>query len=154
MATLFTRIINGELPGRIVWADEHCVVLLTIEPVTSGHALVIPRIEVDHWLDADDALLARLLLVAKTVGAAQLAEFGGLRAGLLIQGYGVDHLHVHVWPTSSPADFEPSAARPGLPAELLDAEAERLRERLVDHGHGEHVVAAGARPTPPVEGGS
>ncbi|ACQ80225.1 histidine triad (HIT) protein [Beutenbergia cavernae DSM 12333] len=142
MATLFTRIIDGELPGRFVWADDVCVVLLTIEPITNGHAMVVPRTEVTQWLDASDELMARLVSVARRVGTAQLEEFGGERAGLLVEGYGVPHLHVHVWPTSSPADFDVHRVQRDLPAAVLDEHAARLRDRLASQGHALEVAEA------------
>ena len=64
--TIFTRIIDGELPGQFVWSDDRCVVFLSINPVTPGHALVVPRAEIDHWLDLDPELAAHLMVVAHT----------------------------------------------------------------------------------------
>jgi len=55
MASVFTQIIDGKLPGRFVWKDEHCVGFLTIHPLQPGHTLVVPRKEIDHWLDLDSA---------------------------------------------------------------------------------------------------
>lgn len=142
MPTLFTRIIAGEIPGRFVWSDEICVAILTIEPHSDGHALVIPRAEVDHWIEADPELLSHLVEVARRIGESQLAEFGGERAGLLIEGYGVPHLHLHVFASSGPQEFDPAAARRDLPAEVLDLHAQRLRTRLESHGHADAVSAA------------
>ena len=56
MAPIFTRIIEGELPARFVWKDEQCVAFLSINPLRAGHVLVVPRDEVDHWLDLDEEL--------------------------------------------------------------------------------------------------
>ena len=66
MATLFTRIIDGELPGRFVWRDDRAVAFLTISPIQPGHTLVVPRAEVDNWLDLDPAIAAHLMTVAQT----------------------------------------------------------------------------------------
>ncbi|MGH3934341.1 MAG: HIT family protein, partial [Pseudonocardiaceae bacterium] len=60
MPTLFSRIIQGQIPGRFVWNDERCVSFLTIAPLRPGHALVVPRDEVDEWTDADDDLITQL----------------------------------------------------------------------------------------------
>src|SRR5688572_29337695 len=75
MATLFTRIIDGELPGRFVWRDDRAVCFLTINPITTGHALVVPIEEVDHWVDVEPDLAAHLMVVAHAVGRAQMQAF-------------------------------------------------------------------------------
>lgn len=129
MATLFERIIAGRIPARWLWSDDACVAFLTISPVTPGHALVVPRAPVDHWVDAPDALLAHLVATAGTLGRAQLVEFGGVRAGLVIQGYGVPHLHLHVFSSSGPRDFDSLEGSEADAADLDDA-ATRLRTRL------------------------
>lgn len=136
MSTLFTQIIDGDVPARFVWRDEHCVAFLTIAPVVPGHVLVVPREEVDHWIDAPPALMDHLVATARTIGAAQLAEFGGERSGLVVQGYGVPHLHLHVFPTASAADFRELDGAPAS-AEELDEAATRLRRRLRALGHGD-----------------
>lgn len=133
MTTLFERIIDREIPARRVWDDAECIAFLTISPVTTGHVLVVPRLAVDHWLDAPQPLMAHLVATARTIGAAQLAEFGGERSGLVVQGYGVPHLHLHVFPTSGPEDFRDLEGREADAADLDDAAA-RLRRRLAADG--------------------
>ena len=71
MPTIFTRIIDGEIPGTFVWRDERCVVFLSINPLAHGHALVVPIEEVDHWVDVDPALVAHVFEVARIIGVAQ-----------------------------------------------------------------------------------
>ncbi|MCC6639743.1 MAG: HIT family protein, partial [Deltaproteobacteria bacterium] len=68
MASIFTRIIRGELPGRFVWKDDHAVGFLTINPIRPGHTLVVPRLEVDHWIDLPPELALHLMGVAQQVG--------------------------------------------------------------------------------------
>lgn len=131
---MFTRILDGEIPGRFVWSDPTCAVFLTTSPVTTGHALVVPREPIDHWIDAPGELLNHLMFVARETGAAQLAAFGGKRAGLVIQGYGVPHLHLHVFPSSGPQDFESIDGTPAPEAEL-DVAARKLRSALAAAGH-------------------
>ncbi|MBC7724799.1 MAG: HIT family protein [Burkholderiaceae bacterium] len=139
MTTLFSRIIRGELPARFVWRDEIAVVFLTIQPRSPGHALVVPRLEVDRWLDAGEETMGHLMRVAHRVGEAQREEWGGDRAGLMIEGYMVPHLHIHVWPSWSPFEFHATGIdRAALPADL-DAAAVRLRSRLRLHGHGDVI---------------
>lgn len=137
MSTIFTRIIRGEAPARFLWKDEECVAFLTIEPRQPGHALVVPRQEVDRWLDVSDTLIAHLMVVAHKIGLAQREEWDADRAGLMIEGYMVPHLHVHVWPSWSPREFHPANIdRIARPADLDEA-AVRLRSRLRAHGHPE-----------------
>ncbi|MGG5751698.1 HIT family protein [Zafaria sp. Z1313] len=139
MSTLFTKIIDGAIPGRFVWKDPEVVVFLSIGPLTDGHALVVPREEVDEWTDAEPELLDKLLRVARTVGRAQKRAFSSQRAGLLVAGFEVPHLHVHVWPTASLADFDLARADANPDPARLDANAEKLRAALIEDGHAEFV---------------
>ncbi|WP_106817078.1 HIT family protein [Janibacter massiliensis] len=143
MATVFSKIIAGEIPGRFVWADDVCVAFLTIEPITDGHCMVVPREEIEQWTDASEQTWAHLTSVARTIALAQQAEWECPRVGLLLEGFLVDHLHVHTWPAFSPEDFDPHATKTDVPAEELDAAAQRLRQRLRAMGHAERVVPAG-----------
>lgn len=146
MATLYTKIIDGEIPGRFVWADDECVAFLTIAPITPGHTLVVPRAEIAQWTEADDATLAHLMSVARRIGAAQQAEWNAPRAGVLVEGFEVPHLHVHVWPAQSPADFEVHDVDHDPGAAALDDAAERIRARLRAAGHDTHVPGPGPLP--------
>ncbi|WP_299518428.1 HIT family protein [uncultured Serinicoccus sp.] len=129
MSTIFTRIIEGEIPGHVVWTDEVCAVFLDIEPLTPGHALVVPRAEVDHWVDLPDDTTAHLMQVAARVGRAQLSVFQAARVGVIVQGFEVPHAHVHVFPTSDPADFDLGRKGPRDQDDLA-ADAAALREAL------------------------
>src|SRR6187399_3028201 len=75
MPTLFTKIIEGDIPGRFVWREDDVVAFLTINPITTGHTLVVPVAEVEHWLDLEPAAAARCFEVAQVVGRAQMAAF-------------------------------------------------------------------------------
>ena len=105
MPSLFTRIIDGELPGRFVWRDDRCVAFLSIAPLRTGHTLVVPIAEVDHWIDLDPDLAAHLMVVAQAIGRAQLAAFTPARVGLIIAGMEVPHTHLHVVPIGREADL-------------------------------------------------
>lgn len=135
MATLFTRIINGELPGRFVWSDDKCVAFLSIGPITQGHTLVVPCEEVDKWTDASPELVAHLSTVAQTIGQAQLKAFGAERAGLMIAGFEVDHLHVHVWPTNSLEDYNLDNVQNDVAAEVFDEAQRKILDALKEAGH-------------------
>jgi diadenosine tetraphosphate (Ap4A) HIT family hydrolase len=105
MTTVFTKIINRELPGRFVYEDDEVVAFLTIQPMTQGHTLVVPRAEVDQWQDLDAAVFGRVMSVAQLIGKAVCRAFDTARAGVIIAGLEVPHLHVHVFPTRSLSDF-------------------------------------------------
>lgn len=139
MSTLFTKIIDGEIPARFVWADEVAVAFGTIAPITDGHVLVVPREEIVQLTDAPDDLLAHLIAVAKTIGQAQQHAWSAPRAALLVAGFEVPHLHLHVLPAWDEASLTFRNARTDVPAAHLDAAAERVRATLVDQGHGAHV---------------
>lgn len=141
MPTLFTRIIYGEIPGRFVWADETCVAFATIAPISDGHVLVVPREEVDQLTTASDELLAHLVAVAKVIGLAQQAAFDAPRAALLVAGFEVPHLHLHVLPAWDERHLSFANAKPDTPGELIEAAAQRVRAALRDAGHGAHVPA-------------
>jgi histidine triad (HIT) family protein len=104
--TVFTRVINGEIGGSFVWRDELCVAFLSINPITTGHTLVVPRAEVDHWLDLPESVAAHLMAVGHTIGRAQQAAFSPLRVGLIMAGFEVPHAHLHVIPMDSMGDLD------------------------------------------------
>lgn len=134
MATLFTRIIDGELPGTFVWRDDRCVSFLSINPVRPGHALVVPRDEVDHWIDLPPDLARHLMTVAQTIARAQQAAFEPSRVGLLIAGMEVPHTHLHLIPIGSEADLHLSNAAASVPPEELEVNAAALRAALRGDG--------------------
>lgn len=139
MTTIFSRIIDGELPGDFVWSDEQCVAFLSINPLGPGHTLVVPRLEIDHWVDADPALMAHLTAVAHAVGAAIRTVHAPPRIGLLVAGFEVPHLHVHVFPAAGMAAFDFANAAPGVDAAEQAARRDALRAALREAGHGAAV---------------
>ena len=141
MASIFAAIIAGRAPARMIWTDDRAVAFLTIEPRQPGHTLVVPRMEVDRWLDLPEDLIAHLMAVAHRIGLAQREEWNSDRAGLMIEGYMVPHVHVHVWPSWSPFEFHPAGIDRGAMPEALDEAAVRLRSRLRLNGHGENIPA-------------
>ena len=112
--SVFTKIINGDIPGRFVWADDVCVAFATIEPQTPGHVLVVPRIARESYIDANEPTVAHLAVVAKRIAAAQVRVFDAVRPGIVVLGLDVPHLHIHVLPLHRAADIAPSSARPAL----------------------------------------
>lgn len=138
MASVFSRIIEGELPGEFVWRDDRCVAFLSIGPVAEGHTLVVPREEVTHWLDLDTELWHHLGDVAQRVGRAVQQASGAPRIGLMIEGFEVPHVHLHVVPLDGPRAMEARNIRDDVPAEELAASGAAIREALEDLGedHG------------------
>ena len=137
MASIFTRIIRGELPARFVWQDPECVAFLSIAPLRPGHVLVVPRLEIDHWLDAEPSLLAHLMTTARLIGQAQMAAFNPARVGMVVAGLEVPHLHLHVVPIRGMQDlnFANADARPE--AGMMDDAAAAIRRELKGMGFSE-----------------
>ena len=137
MATIFTQIIDGRLPARFVWKDDRCVVFLSNRPLRPGHSLVVPRQEVDHWIDLDPALTAHVFQVAQQIGRAQDLEWHPSRIGVLIVGEEVPHAHVHVVPINTPNELSFAHADASPDAAALADAAERIRARLREMGRTE-----------------
>jgi histidine triad (HIT) family protein len=130
MTTIFSRVIAGELPGHFVHRDDTVVAFLSIGPITTGHTLVVPVAEVDHWLDLDDDTVSHLTVVAKRVGRAQVAAFGAERVALIIAGLEVPHTHLHVLPIHTESDIDFKKARTDVPAEELAEVAAALEAAI------------------------
>jgi histidine triad (HIT) family protein len=139
MSTLFTKIISGDLPGRFVWSDDLAVGFLSINPLGPGHTLVVPRQEVDHWVDAGPALVSHLTTVAHAIGVAQNEVWQPPRIGLIVAGFEVPHLHVHVFPAWDMGAFDFANAATAVDGDEQDAHRDTLRTALRDAGHGAHV---------------
>src|SRR6266536_5093 len=105
MASIFTQIIEGALPARFVWKDERCVAFLTIHPLRPGHTLVVPRAEVDHWLDLPSETVGHLMSVAQKLGRAIDRAFRPAKVGLMIAGLEVPHTHLHLIPIRELSDL-------------------------------------------------
>lgn len=142
MATIFTRIIGGEIPGTFVWRDEQCVAFMSINPMAHGHALVVPIEEVDHWIDARPQLAAHLFEVTHIIGEAQQRAFSPARVGVIIAGYEVPHAHIHVIPTNDMSELSFANAAASIDRLTLESAASDLRAALRANGHEDHVVDA------------
>jgi diadenosine tetraphosphate (Ap4A) HIT family hydrolase len=143
MPTVFSMIIAGELPGRFVWQDEQAVAFLSIAPIAPGHTLVVPRQEVDQWTDAEPGLLTHCTEVAQHIGQAVKQAWNAPRAGLLIAGFEVAHLHLHVFPVWGLDGFDLANADPDPAPGALDQAAQQIRDALLAAGHGAGVPNAG-----------
>ena len=139
MASVFSMIIAGELPARFVWTDDRCVAFLSINPLTAGHTLVVPREEIDHWLDLDADLWAHLSEVSRTIGKAIDAAYKPVKVGMMLAGLEVPHVHVHVAPIHALSDLNFANADPNPDPADLDAAADTIRGALRDLGHSDRV---------------
>jgi diadenosine tetraphosphate (Ap4A) HIT family hydrolase len=132
MATVFSKIINGEIPGRFVYEDDEIVAFLTIAPITHGHTLVVPRDELDNWQDIEPAVFGRIMEVSQLIGKAVSKAFDVERAGVIIAGLEVPHLHVHVFPARELSDFGFANADPNPSQESLDEAQARIKAALAE----------------------
>ena len=135
MASVFTRIIAGELPARFVWQDEQCVAFLSNRPLKPGHTLVVPRREVDHWLDLEPDLLAHLTRVAQVLGRALQRGFQPAKVGLMLAGLEVPHIHFHLVPITSERDLD-FANQDASPSNQGLDEAAAVIRRFLQEGAG------------------
>lgn len=130
MPTVFTRIMSRELPGRIIYEDDICAAFLTIEPLSPGHTLVVPRREVDNWIDLDDTTLNHLMLVSQEIGKAIDRVYNPAKIGMMIAGLEVPHVHVHVTPLNDVHDLDFAHANRNPDPVDLDEAARLLVEAL------------------------
>ncbi len=130
MPTIFTRIINGEIPGTFVHRDDRCVAFLSINPLAHGHTLVVPIEEFDHWVDMPPDLTAHLFEVTRRIGVAQQAAFKPERISVIIAGYEVPHTHIHVIPTEHMGQLNFANAAASVSREELDSAAHAIRVAL------------------------
>ena len=129
MTTIFSHIINGNIPGTFVYRDDLCVAFMSINPLADGHVLVVPIEEVDHWVDASPELSAHLFAVSHKISLALATAFPCERVGLIIAGYEVNHCHIHLIPTQSMH-------------ELNFANAAQRSERDTLESHAAKIIAA------------
>jgi histidine triad (HIT) family protein len=129
MASVFTLIMTKKLPGHFVWEDEHCIAIMTIQPIRQGHLLVIPREEIDQWSDVPVEVAAHLMKVSHTIANAMKKVFTAQRIGLMIAGLEVPHTHIHLVPMDSMADLDFAYAK-NAEAEDLAKTAAAIRAAL------------------------
>ncbi|MDO5726887.1 MAG: HIT family protein [Bowdeniella nasicola] len=139
MASIFTQIIAGEIPGRFVYQDDRAVVFLDAFPQTDGHLLVVPREEIDRWTDLPADLAAHLFAIAHRIAPVLREEIGCERIGVVIEGFAVPHTHIHLFPANSPADFDSAHPSGATDGSVQDEMCARIRTALRNAGMGEYV---------------
>ena len=130
MTTIFSRIIEGEIPGTFVHRDDRCVAFMSINPLARGHVLVVPIEEIDHWIDASPELLGHLFDVTHRIGKAQKQVFDCERVGVIIAGYEVPHAHIHVIPTNHMGQLSFDNAAATVDRDDMEAAAAAIRAAL------------------------
>jgi histidine triad (HIT) family protein len=126
MPTLFTRILDGDIPGTFVYRDDHCAAFLSINPLAEGHVLVVPVEEVDHWVDLSPVLSDHLFRVSHRIGIALQTAFTCERVGMIIAGYEINHCHIHLIPTQNIGQFNFANAEASVERDVLELQAARI----------------------------
>ncbi|MDN3669856.1 HIT family protein [Echinicola jeungdonensis] len=126
MASIFTKIINREIPGHIVAEDDNFIAFLDIMPLVKGHVLVVPKKEVDYIFDLEDDHLSGLHIFAKRVAKAIDKTISCTRVGVAVIGLEVPHVHVHLVPMNSMGDINFSRPKLKLSEEELKSIAEKI----------------------------
>ena len=129
MASLFTKIINGEIPCHKICEDEKYLAFLDIRPINPGHTLVIPKKEVDYLFDVDDDLLGGMMVFAKRVAHAIKKEVDCQRIGVMVAGLEVPHAHIHLIPIFEIPDLNFANAKPAVDDELAKV-AEKIQQHV------------------------
>lgn len=131
--TLFTRIINGEIPSYKIAEDDRYYAFLDINPLTKGHTLVIPKLpepEADYIFDLDDDTLSGLILFAKQVARGIQSATGCKRVGVAVLGMEVNHVHVHLVPMNTEKDMLFTNPKLSLPADEMAEIANSIAEAI------------------------
>ena len=129
MATIFTRIINGEIPCYKIAEDEYHFAFLDIRPLHAGHTLVVPKKETDYIFDLEDGELQALILFAKKIAIAIEKAVPCERIGMTVIGLEVPHTHIHLSPINSVHDLDFRNAK-SMPKEEMEAITERIKSNL------------------------
>jgi len=131
MSSIFTRIINREIPGHIVAENENYIAFLDITPLVPGHTLVVPKKEVEYIFEMDDDALAGLHLFAKSVALAVKKAMPCKRIGVAVIGLEVPHTHIHLVPMNSADDLNFTREKLKPAPEALAAVAEKIRKAFL-----------------------
>ena len=139
MSSVFTKIMSGELPGHFIWKDDICAAFLSINPIATGHTLVVPILEVDHWIELPPDTNSHLINVAQIIGQAQMTAYNPERVGIVIAGFEVPHTHLHVIPINGMQDLDFTRAATTVDQSLLSAAAVDLTSALIENGNSPGV---------------
>ena len=130
MSTIFTQILEREIHGHILWEDTKCFAFLDIRPLNRGHTLVVPIQEIDMWTDLPEETASHCMKVAKKIGEAQMKVFKPKRIGLMIAGFEVPHVHLHVIPINDMSNLDFANANPDISNDELLSDLKHLKDCL------------------------
>ncbi len=130
MASIFSRIVQGEIPAYKVAENEHCLAFLDIRPLAKGHTLVIPKQEVDYIFDLEQELYAELMAFAQKVGRALHKQNYAKRVGIAVIGLEVPHAHIHLVPINEVYDIDFSKPKLELKPEEFESIAREIAEGM------------------------
>jgi histidine triad (HIT) family protein len=130
MSTIFSRIINGEIPCYKIAEDDRYFAFLDINPLKAGHTLVVPRQETDYIFDLDNEMLSGLIIFSKKVAAAIKKAFPCNRIGIAVLGLEVPHVHIHLVPMDSMEDVNFRIPQLKLSTEEFRSIAEKIRKEI------------------------
>ncbi|MEE1119421.1 MAG: HIT family protein [Bacteroidales bacterium] len=130
MASIFTKIINGEIPSYKIAEDEKCYAFLDISPLAEGHTLVVPKQEVDYIFDLEDELLMHLHLFAKKVAKAMKEVIECEKIGMAVIGLDVRHTHIHLVPLKEVGDLNFARPKLELPKERMQEIANLISSKI------------------------
>ncbi|MDC1435869.1 HIT family protein [Gammaproteobacteria bacterium] len=139
MTSIFTKILNKEIPGHFVWEDELCFSIMTIQPIREGHLMVIPKMEVNHWDDVPPETAAHLMVVAQKIAKAIKGVIPCKRIGVSVIGLEVPHTHIHLIPIDNMGDLDFSLAKE-ISQNRLAATAKAIKKSLQARGYSEAEV--------------
>lgn len=128
MSTIFTKIINREIPAQFVYEDEICVVIMDKFPVVQGQVLIIPKVEVDYFFNLDEETSLHLLSIMKKVTKSLDMTYHTLRTCVVIEGFEVPHAHIKLYPLTT-IGFNMHGGKEA-DDETLGEEAERIKRAL------------------------
>ncbi len=131
MSSLFTKIIKGEIPSHKIAEDDQFFSFLDIRPVAAGHALVVPKKEVDYIYDLDDETLAELTVFSKKIASALRSVVPCNRIGISVIGLEVPHAHVHLIPISTLSDMDFSKPRVDMSPDEMETLAQKIAAKVV-----------------------
>lgn len=130
MASIFTKIVSGEIPSYKIAETENCLAFLDVFPLVEGHCLVIPKREIDYYFDLNEEILLELNLLAKKVAEAIKNSIPCQRVGIAVIGLEVPHAHMHLVPLNKMADIDFTREKLKLPAERMKEIASLIRNNL------------------------
>jgi len=130
MASIFTKIINREIPGYIIAEDDRFIAFLDVMPLVEGHTLIVPKKEIDYIFDLDDTMLAEMMVFAKTVAIALKKAIPCKRIGVAVIGLEVPHTHIHLVPMNTMGDINFTKPKLSVAPERMKTLAEKIRNEV------------------------